>query len=160
MIDCMQDRQQQNFTAKLDKADYSDQELVSIKTVLNLPYYTSSSEYERAYGSINVNGVDYEYVKRRVLNDTLELLCLPNHTKTNLQAAKSDLAKFSVDGQTSQSNKKSSNILKINFPDFSQEMNSISFAAAHASANKYFTGDFNFNPGENLSPEPEPPKDI
>jgi hypothetical protein len=158
MIDCMQDRQQQNFTARLDKADYLDDELVSIKTVLNLPYYTGSASYERAYGSINVNGVDYEYVKRRVLNDTLELLCLPNHTKTNLQTAKSDLAKISIDGQASQPNKKSSNILKINFPDFSQEMNSISFAATHISANKYFTSDFNFIPRESLSPEPEPPK--
>jgi hypothetical protein len=158
MIDCMQDRQEQNFTAKLDKANYSEDELISIKTVLNLPYYTGSSSYERAYGSVNVNGIDYEYVKRRVLNDTLELLCLPNHAKTNLQTAKSDLAKLSVDGQASQPNKKSSTVLKITFPDFSQEMNSISFAAAFASANRYFTSDFNFIPGEAASPEPQPPK--
>jgi hypothetical protein len=122
MIDCMQDSQARILTSKLDKADYKESDLISIKTSLHLPYYTSSSTYERAYGSVNVDGVVYEYVKRRVYNDTLELLCLPNDAKTKLLSAKNDITKMSVDGQPSQTNKKPVTILKISLPDFFQEL--------------------------------------
>ena len=122
MIDCMQDEQSRNFSSKLDKAEYKESDLISIKTSLHLPYYTSSTAYERAYGSVNVNGVDYEYVKRRVYNDTLELLCLPNDAKTKLKSAKNDIVKMSVDGQPSQTNKKPVTVLKISLPDFFQEL--------------------------------------
>ena len=94
MIDCLQDQQDISLNSQLDADQYNDQDLISIKTSLNLPYYTNSGSYERAYGSINVNGVDYEYVKRRVYNDTLELLCLPNQAKTNLQTVKNQFFKF------------------------------------------------------------------
>ena len=100
---------------KADTAQYSDDELVSVKAKLNLPYYTSSSEFERAYGSININGKDYEYVKRRVHNDTLEVLCLPNKTKTGLKSVANDFAKASTDQSQE---KKNSGILKISLPDF------------------------------------------
>lgn len=101
---------------KADRQEYSDDELVSVKTVLNLPYYTSSKDFERAYGSININGIDYEYVKRRVHNDTLELLCLPNAGKTKLKATENELAKGASEGSTLP-NKKSTS-LKISLPDF------------------------------------------
>jgi len=104
---------------QVDTKAYSDEELISIKTTLNLPYYTSSPEYERAYGSIIIDGKDYEYVKRKVYQDTLELLCLPNHTKTKLKAVSNELAKSSVDGQESSSQKRTT-VLKISLPDFCQ----------------------------------------
>lgn len=122
VIDCMQNRQSAIIESKLDKQQYSDDELISIKTPLNLPYYTSSANYERAYGSLEVNGVVYEYVKRRVNNDTLELLCLPNQSKTNLRSVKNEFVKFSVDTNSSQQEKKSNNF-KISFPDFCQDVN-------------------------------------
>jgi len=100
---------------KVDAAQYGDDELVSVKTKLNLPYYTSSSKFERAYGSINIDGKDYEYVKRRVHNDTLELLCLPNKTKTGLKCIGADFAKASTDQSQ---DKKNSGVLKISLPDF------------------------------------------
>jgi hypothetical protein len=107
---------------KLDKQEYSDNELLSIKTKLNLPYYTSSAEFERTYGSVNINGVVYEYVKKRVYNDTLELLCLPNRVKTGLQEAKNELTKSTADGQASMPVKKAPSTLKISLPDFCQSL--------------------------------------
>ena len=68
---------------QVDQNKYNEDELITIKTKLNLPYYISSDQYERAYGSINIDGTNYQYVKRRVHNDTLELLCLPNRQKQN-----------------------------------------------------------------------------
>lgn len=119
---------------KADADDYADSDLVSIKTTLHLPYYTSSNEFERAYGSININGQDYEYVKRRVHNDTLELLCLPNAAKTKLTATGNELVKASADGNASAPTKKSSTTIKINLPDFYQTL-SLNLSSPFASVN-------------------------
>lgn len=115
MISYMSDASTARIEQKLDAAQYSDDELVSVKTKLNLPYYTNSNEFERAYGSINIAGKDYEYVKRRVHNDTLELLCLPNKAKTGLKSIGNDYAKASTDQSQE---KKSTSVLKISLPDF------------------------------------------
>lgn len=98
----------------IDRNNYSDHDLISIKTKLNLPYYSSSIEYERTFGSITINGKDYEYVKRRVYKDTLELLCLPNYSKTVLQSISNEITKSSAEGQSA--NNKNA-IKKINLPD-------------------------------------------
>lgn len=122
LIGYMSDASTEAIEAKADVEDYTDAELVSVKTTLNLPYYTGSNEFERSYGSISINGTEYEYVKRRVYNDTLELLCLPNHAKTKLKAAVNDLAKATADGTASVPTKKSSTTVKINLPDFFQTL--------------------------------------
>lgn len=122
---------------KLDKREYNDDELISIKTSLNLPYYTPSSEFERSYGSININGVVYEYVKQRFYHDTLELLCLPNAVKTKLQNTNNDLAKASADGQTSTPLKKAPSTLKISFPNFCQSFQTFALSSAIVEK-KYF----------------------
>lgn len=77
---------------ELDKGNYNESELMEIKVALNLPYYTSWNEYERHDGEIELNGIHYNFVKRKVLNDTLYLLCLPNHAKTELYKAKNEFA--------------------------------------------------------------------
>ena len=138
MIDCMQNRQAAILESKLDKQQYNDDELISIKTPLNLPYYTSSQTYERAYGSLEVNGTVYEYVKRRVNHDTLELLCLPNKVKTNFRLVKNEFVKFSIDGTSSQQEKKS-NVFKISFPDFCQQVNAFTLDEVQTTSTKYFS---------------------
>lgn len=109
---------------QLDKSEYNDDELISIKTTLNLPYYTSSAEYERTYGSITIDGKEYEYVKRRVYQGTLELLCLPNDTKTQLQKISNEVAQSAADGQTTTPLKKNGTVLKISLPDLFQSIDS------------------------------------
>ena len=103
---------------QVDKNNYNETDLITIRTKLNLPYYTSSDRYERAYGSINIDGTNYQYVKRRVHNDTLELLCLPNQAKTKLQSVKNELTKSLADGQASAPKKNLT--IKISLPDFCQ----------------------------------------
>lgn len=107
---------------KLDNNDYNNEELISIKTVLNLPYYSSSPEFERTYGSVNIDGVVYEYVKKRVYNDTLELLCLPNKTKTKLNDIKNDITKSTADADACLPLKKGGATLKISLPDYCQQL--------------------------------------
>jgi hypothetical protein len=103
---------------QVDKNRYDESDLISIKTKLNLPYYTGSDQFERAYGSITIDGTNYQYVKRRVHNDTLELLCLPNHASTKLQSVNNEVVKSFADGQASTPRKNTT--IKISLPDFFQ----------------------------------------
>jgi len=45
-------------------------------------------EYKRFDGEVEMNGIHYNYVKRKLSNDTLYLLCIPNRDRTKLAAAK------------------------------------------------------------------------
>lgn len=126
VIAYMQNGDSAALQTKLDRQEYSDAELLSIKTKLNLPYYTPSQEFQRSYGSVTIDGIVYEYVKQRVYNDTLELLCLPNAAQTKLQNVKLELTKSSADGQASLPLKKGPSTLKISLPDFFQPLQSFS----------------------------------
>jgi hypothetical protein len=82
---------------QLDNNLYNDEDLIEVKIPLNLPYMTSWSEYERVDGEIELQGIYYNYVKRKVSNDTLYLKCLPNTDKTKLHAGRNDYAKQAND---------------------------------------------------------------
>lgn len=146
--------------AKVDKKEYNDNELISIKTTLNLPYYTSTVEYERAYGSIHIDGKDYEYVKRRVYNDTLELLCIPNHEKTKLETLTNDLARSSADGSASAPDKKNNTILKVSLPDFFQAIKTCAASFVSGTAQKYFSRNTQFLPVNFTGRLERPPKSM
>lgn len=84
--------------AQLDDNQYSESELISIKVPATLPPYTlSSSVFEHMEGSIDIKGVNYRYVKRRFLNDSLELLCIPNMQKTSINNARDEFFKLAND---------------------------------------------------------------
>lgn len=112
---------------QVDKNNYNESDLVLIKTKLNLPYYTSSVQYERAYGSVQLHGINYQYVKRRVFKDTLELLCLPNNTIAKLQHVGDDITKSFADGQSSTPKKNLT--IKITLPDFFQSFKTFTLSS-------------------------------
>ena len=61
--------------------------------------------FERAEGEVEMNGILYKYVKSRVYNDSLEMLCIPNTAKQQLLTSKDNFAKAVMDLQND-SNKK------------------------------------------------------
>ena len=142
--------------AKIDRNQYNEADLVSIKVSLNLPYYTGSQEFERVYGSINIKGVDYEYVKRRVYADTLELLCLPNHQKTKLNTVSSEITKAATDAANSPAKK--SVHLKTLLPDcFVQQTEQVVFASLTL-GQTYSPAHATLLPGDYSSPGERPPQ--
>ena len=118
VIDFLQHRQTAILTARLDKEAYAEADLISIKTPIALPYYTNSAEYERIDGTIEMDGVAYHYVKRRVYNDSLELLCVPNTAKQQLQTARADFFKLSNGYPASDGAEKAANIIKNILPEY------------------------------------------
>jgi hypothetical protein len=92
----------QQLIQQLDKNQYTDAELFEVKVPLNMPYITNFSDYERVDGEMEVNGIYYNYVKRKVYNDTLYLMCLPNKNKTRLSAARNEYAATAQDAPAEQ----------------------------------------------------------
>ena len=84
----------QRFQASLNKNDYNDQDLITIRVPLSLPYFTDWKEFESYDGSIEVDGKHYNYVKRKVSNDTLILLCIPNHEQNKLSDNRNEYEKL------------------------------------------------------------------
>ncbi|MEO6722858.1 MAG: hypothetical protein ABIN67_21000 [Ferruginibacter sp.] len=91
----------------LDENDYNYDQLISIKQPTNLPYYRNSAHFQRIDGEIEINNIYYKYVKCRIYNDSLELLCIPNTGKMKIQAAKADFSGMVSDFQQTESKKKS-----------------------------------------------------
>jgi hypothetical protein len=108
VFNLLEQNNDRQLEAKLDQDDYDESSLISIKAAFSIPYsYLSKSDkFERWNGEIEVNGVQYKYVKRRFFNDSIELLCIPNITATKLKEAKHDFVRMSNDVQSDQQGKK------------------------------------------------------
>lgn len=83
--------------AQLDANKFDENELLQIKVALHAPYIQSTSAFERYDGQIEYNGVEYNYVKRRVYNDTLYLYCIPNTEGTRIMRTKNLYARQDSD---------------------------------------------------------------
>ena len=85
----LENRADHQLEANLDQDRYDESQLISIKVpASHLSYYNSATQFERVDGEIQVGGVQYKYVKRRLFNDSLELMCIPNHNAMKLQTAR------------------------------------------------------------------------
>ncbi|MDO6434214.1 hypothetical protein Q4E93_26630 [Flavitalea sp. BT771] len=85
----LENRADRRLEASLDVDRYDESQLISIKVPSShLSYYNSTTQFERVDGQIEVGGIQYKYVKRRLFNDSIELLCIPNHTAMRLQTAR------------------------------------------------------------------------
>jgi hypothetical protein len=115
VISYFQSQDEHSLEARLDHNQYSEDDLIYIKLPLNLPYYNSTSNYERVNGSINVAGIEYKYVKRRVYNDTIELACIPNYNNQKFESVKDEFFKLSNDWQSNHQGKKSIVIQNFTF---------------------------------------------
>lgn len=99
----MQDRSNLHLQSQLDLRHYDETQLISIKLpATQLAYYNNSAVFERVDGQIDINGIPYQYVKRRIYNDSIELLCIPNRTALNLRLSGEDYFRLINDVQRSQ----------------------------------------------------------
>jgi len=99
--------------AKLDNSDYNDKDLITIKVPISLPYQTNWKEFERVDGEVTFDGKIYKYVKRKIEDGQLVLMCLPDEHKQRLQTARDDFFKLANDLTASSSSKKQSNAFSI-----------------------------------------------
>jgi len=143
---------EKNATADLEQkiaaGKYSDEQLVEIRIPLNMPYYTDK-DYETVYGETDWNGEHYRYVKRKVSENTLYLLCLPNKEKTSIVKVKNEFTKTvnDIPGNEQGSPQKSS-LIKLLTAEFrvnestidinNYSISSLSFVSRNADAKDLF----------------------
>jgi hypothetical protein len=108
---------------------------------LNLPYLNDQPEFERVDGEIELNGQIYKYVKRKVENGDLVVLCVPNKDKMRLQTAQNDFFKLVNDLQNNNKGKKSeSGTSYKNFlTEYKPEQNDWYIDMNRSSGYEYFT---------------------
>lgn len=113
---------------RIDNAEYDESSLIELRVPLNAPYLTAgnSTEFERFYGEVEIEGVHYKYVKRKIENGELVLLCLPDENKARFQNSRVDFFKLVNDlNNTSQGKEKqNSSAFKSFTTEYKQENNS------------------------------------
>ena len=112
--------------AKIKTLDELDKRLITVKIPINLPYQTDWREFESIDGEMTFKGKTYKYVKRKVLRDTLILLCIDHTEKNELQKSRSDYFK-KINDLASETNKKP--VLKIAKTDYYQESTKLAVGA-------------------------------
>lgn len=116
--------------ASLDRNEFDESQLISIKVpITQLAYYNSSTSFERVDGRIDVGGVPYKYVKRRIFKDSLELLCIPNVTAIRLQQSKNDFFRQVNDLQQQKQGKKNGSATKDISKDYTPSAMDVTVAA-------------------------------
>ena len=105
--DYLQHKTNKNLEALIDNNSYDESQLMELKIPIHLPYQTSWTSYQRYDGEIKLNGTIYKYVKRKLSNDTLYLMCIPNSNKMRLETAKNDFFKLTNDLTRNVNSKKS-----------------------------------------------------
>lgn len=117
----------ENLEALLDNNSYDDSQLMELKIPVHLPYQTSWTSFQRFDGEIELNGTTYKYVKRKLFNDTLYLMCIPNSKKMRLETAKNDFFKLTNDFAQNDNSKKSDSSKSV-FKNLNNIFNESSFA--------------------------------
>jgi hypothetical protein len=83
----MEVKADQSLEARLDKNQYDESRLIEMRVPLNLPYQNDWTAFERFDGEVEVDGVHYKYVKRKIEKGQLVVLCIPNDTKMQIKSS-------------------------------------------------------------------------
>jgi hypothetical protein len=145
---------------RIDNDDYDESSLIEIRVPLNAPYLSdNSTEFERYDGELELDGVHYKYVKRKVVNGELVLLCLPNKSKTELQNSREEFFKLVNDlNHTQTKGKTNSSSFKSVTTEYKKESNMWSIPALAVTLIPYNNAVRpNIAPGYNSAPD-QPPK--
>jgi hypothetical protein len=160
-VSYVENQNDSRLEAQLDKDEYNESELISLKVPATyLSYYNNSKSFERVDGQIEINGISYKYVKRRLYNDSVELLCIPNIASMRLQNAKDNFFKITNDLQNAAQNKKaSSHSVQKNFSVSFCPIQNISLKSElfFSSLKRINTDNFHF-PSPFISQPDQPPK--
>ena len=118
----LQQQADKQLQTRLDNEAYNDEDLITIKVPLSLPYLTNWKDFERTDGEITLDGKIYHYVKQKVYEGEMILMCLPDEQKMHLENAKDDFFKLANEllSNSSTSKKSSDNtvVMKLVISDY------------------------------------------
>ena len=85
-----------DLVARLDKQQYLDEETVTLKIPMAIPYHLDS-DYERVDGEIEHGGEFYRLVKQKLQKDTLYIVCIKDYDSKRIKQALADYVKTFTD---------------------------------------------------------------
>lgn len=160
VFDALQQKANRQLVVKLDNNNYNDADLVAITVPLSMPYLTDSKDFERKDGEITIDGKIYHYVKQKISQGNLILMCLPDEQKMHLQSAKDEFFKLANELQNNNSSKKSgsnSEVIKLVVSDYEElQTNTFSVHATQINTVAFTNTSFALLKGEGTTPEQPP----
>ena len=88
IISLRENKARAQLEAQLDADKYDRSQLLSIRvSASHLSYYNSSQSFQRVDGQVQSGGIQYKYVARRIFNDSVEYLCIPDYAAMKLKGA-------------------------------------------------------------------------
>jgi hypothetical protein len=85
-----------HLAQRLDAGFYHDNETVTLKIPLSIPYYPDT-DFERVDGEIEHNGDFYRLVKQKLHQDTLHIVCIRDEQRSVVKQALADYVKTFAD---------------------------------------------------------------
>ena len=161
MFDVLQQKSNNELVSNLDNNKYNDADLVTITVPLSMPYLTDSKDFERKDGEITIDGKIYHYVKQKVSQGNLVLMCLPDEHKMQIQSAKDEFFKLANELQNNNSSSKksgeNSQVIKLVISDY-DKLQTTSFNTFSAQSLSSFSMDASYAllKGEGVMPEQPP----
>jgi hypothetical protein len=127
VVDYLQQRATKELEARLDNNQYDDSGLIELKIPVDIPYQTDWSLYQRYDGEVEIGGMLYKFVKRKLSGDTLYLMCIPNTKKMHLKEARDNY--FALSNDLTQNKTSNSGKAKISFKNLQTDFDTHSFLA-------------------------------
>jgi len=113
---------------KIDNDQYRDDQTVTIKIPLTLPYPVQQNKYERVEGDFEHLGEFYKLVKQKYSNDTLYVVCIKSTEEKKAFKVFSDLVKLSTDQASATSHHQNSKTIVSIIKDYNPVVDAIHFA--------------------------------
>jgi hypothetical protein len=144
------------MTERLNAGQYAEDETITFKIPLTVPYYTESRNFERVEGSFEHDGEFFKLAKQKLDHDTLYVVCLKDTHEKKLMTVMTDFVKLSsnLPGSAQQALKMAGNFSK----DYVPATPALSIAC-QGWQRKFFFSDINFNLPRTEHPVLVPPPD-
>jgi hypothetical protein len=146
--------------SRIEKSDYDDASLMQLTVPLNAPYLSgTSTDFERCDGEIELRGIHYRYVKRKIVDGNLVLLCLPNERKSRFQNSGMDFFKLVNDLNHSTPGKdKNPGSFKSFTTEYRQENNCWNIVALTDLSQDHYIGQVSVSPSGHPDVLKQPPR--
>jgi hypothetical protein len=99
----LQYKNNHNFSSVLYSEKYAENESITIRVPLALPYHISDQEFTKTEGKIQYEGNFYRLVKQKLVNDTLLIVCVRDGQETKIAEALADYVKTFADNSSNTS---------------------------------------------------------
>lgn len=101
--------------AMIDAGEFRPSNLIELSVPLDLPYTTTWTGWEHFEGDIEIDGIHYRYVERKLEEGRMYVRCLPNTEKTQVLTARDEFSKLVNSFNKQTDSKKSAPVFVSNY---------------------------------------------